>query len=309
MNINCYYNFPHDEWNIPWYFDYIFNVLKNKYKNHKFKKINSTYLRQNSKGPCSIYEYHHMIIENDDNKKFFIITYWDKIGCIEEYSGWDMGKCVEIFASSGVHGNDIHYHPLEIKYTPFSYLTPRKDIDTKIKELSKTKNNQRIIPEKPSFKGLLYLFRKYLKNDDRFNVLSTDEGEYLQYSKYIEHLNKYAINMSLNGAGEICYRDMEIMGLGSALFRPKLVVKFNDPLIPNYHYISIDYDNIKNEYNHEKFYKLKSDLLFERWEEVSKNRDFIDYVAANGKKWFNKNVSKESHSQIIKKNLNLDKLL
>jgi hypothetical protein len=254
------------------------------------------------------YAHPHMIIENVDTKKYFVITYWDKMECICEYTGWDMENLVEIFTSSGVHKNDVIYQPLELKYTPFSYLTPRKDIDVAISELKDTDNNDRIIPEKPQFKGYLYLFRKYLESDDRFFVREKGNGEYLQFTDYIKHLNKFAINMNLNGAGEICYRDMEILGLGTALFRPKLLVQFDDPLIPDHHYISVDYDSIKDEKKQDIFFKKFSDLIIQRWNEVVKDKEYINFVAQNGRKWFENNVSKEKHGEIAIKLIDFNKL-
>ena len=309
MNINCYYDLSNSAWNVPRYFESIFNALKQHYTEFTIEKVSTESLRVNSTGHCCKFEHHHMIIENVESKKYFLITYWDKMHSISEYTGWDMENCVEIFTSSGVHDNDVHFNPLNINnYTPFSYLTSRLDIDETCDELSMVANQGRIIPNKPMFKGYLYLFREYLKQDDRFNVLSTGDGEYLQYSNYIRHLNKYAINMSLNGAGEICNRDMEILRLGTALFRPKLVTKFNEPLIPNYHYISVDCDSIKDELNHETFYKLKSNLMIQRWNEVIKDRDYIDEVSKNGKEWFERNGTKEKHAELALKLLNFDKL-
>jgi hypothetical protein len=115
--------------------------------------------------------------------------------------------------------------------------------------------------------------------------------------------------MSLNGAGQICFRDMEILGLGTALFRPKLSVDFHNPLIPDYHYISVDYDSIKGVQPIRKFYQLLSDLMIERWNEVKHDRDYINEVAKNGKEWFDNNVPKEKHGEILLNILNFNKLL
>tara|TARA_R110002167_G_scaffold361872_1_gene580565 strand:- start:109 stop:1041 length:933 start_codon:yes stop_codon:yes gene_type:complete len=309
MNINCYYDLSNSDWNVSRYFESIFNALKQHYTEFTIEKVSTDSLRVNNTGPCVKFGHHHMIIENVESKKYFLITYWDKMSGISEYAGWDMENCVEIFTSSGVHDNDVYYNPLNINnYTPFSYLTSRLDVDETCDKLSMVANQLRVIPNKPMFKGNLYLFREYLKQDDRFNVLSTGDGKYLPFPDYIRHLNKYAINMSLNGAGEICYRDMEIMRLGTALFRPKLVTRFNEPLIPNYHYISVDYDSIKDELNHETLFKLQSDLMIQRWDEVIKDRDYIDEVSKNGKAWFERNGTKEKHAEIALKLVNFDKL-
>jgi uncharacterized FlgJ-related protein len=114
--------------------------------------------------------------------------------------------------------------------------------------------------------------------------------------------------MNLNGAGEICYRDMEILGLGTALFRPKLLVQFDDPLIPDHHYISVDYDSIKDEKKQDIFFKKFSDLIIQRWNEVVKDKEYINFVAQNGRKWFENNVSKEKHGEIAIKLIDFNKL-
>jgi hypothetical protein len=308
MNINCYFDPPGGDWNTTHYFQGIYEALKNHYKDYKFNFVDSMTLVKRKNEPCIKYAHPHMVIENVDTKKYFVITYWDKMECICKYTGWDMENLVEIFTSSGVHKNDINYQPLELKYTPFSYLTPRMDIDVTISELKDTDNNDRIIPEKPQFKGFLYLFRKYLESDDRFFVREKGNGEYLQFTDYIKHLNKFAINMNLNGAGEICYRDMEILGLGTALFRPKLLVQFDDPLIPDHHYISVDYDSIKDEKKQDIFFKKFSDLIIQRWNEVVKDKEYINFVAQNGRKWFENNVSKEKHGEIAIKLIDFNKL-
>ena len=309
MVINCYYHFPEGQWNTSTYFEALYNSLKNKYTEYTINKVDSRKLPNlKSSSGCAKYSYSHMIIENQENKKYFLVTYWDKMNCINNNTGWDMENCVEIITSSGTHKDDLYYEPLPLKFTPFSYTTSRVDVDKKIYELRDTNNANRIIPQNPMFRGYLYLFRNYLKKDDRFDIQSNGERDFLGYTDYIKHLNKYAINMSLNGAGQICFRDMEILGLGTALFRPKLSSNFHNQLIPDYHYISVDYDHIKNIKNTNEYYGELKELIIKRWDEVIKDRDFIDEVASNGKKWFDENVPKEKQSEILIKIINFNKL-
>jgi hypothetical protein len=308
MNIVCYYDEPVGDWNNNYYFHTIFNKLKNHYPEYNFEYKDSQKLVSRKREPCMKYAHPHMIIENLDTKKYFLISYWDKMTCISDFTGWDMENLVEIFTSTGVHKNDIFYEDAGLKYTPFSYIVPRPDIDQTIDKLCDLDNNLRLVPEKPKFKGYLYLFREFLKSDTRFDVTDKNKGEFFTYTEYINNLNNFAINMSLNGAGEICHRDMEILGLGTALFRPKLTVKFHDTLIPDYHYISIDYDEIRNEKNPNLFYKKMSDLMIQRWNEVTQDREYINFVARNGQNWFNNNVKKEKHAELAIKLLNFEKL-
>lgn len=308
MVINCYYEFPGNEWNTPHYFEQLYQSLKTQYPEYFFNNIDTRTLPDRTSSPCSKYSHSHMIIQNQETQKYFLVTYWDKMNCIHEGTGWDMDNCVEIISSSGTHEDDFFYKPLEEDFTPFSYLTTRIDTDKVIYELRDTNNRDRVIPAKPMFKGYLYQFRDYLRQDDRFHIEKTGDGVHLHYPDYIRHLNKFSINMSLNGAGQICFRDMEILGLGTALFRPKLSSDFYNPLIPDYHYIAVDYDHIKNVRPLEEYYRQLKELMINKWNEVIKDRDFIDEVALNGKKWFDENVPKEKHGEILIKILDFNKL-
>tara|TARA_R110001592_G_scaffold357091_1_gene659807 strand:- start:1927 stop:2862 length:936 start_codon:yes stop_codon:yes gene_type:complete len=311
MIINCYYEFSDSEWNTPRYFEELYSQIKNYYTDFEVNKLNSLYMPERRLSePCAKYSHAHMIIQNAETKKYFIVTYWDKMECISDYTGWDMENCVEIITASGTHKDDYYYEPLEgHKFIPFSYLTSRIDSDDMIYKLRDTDNNNRVVPKKPMFKGYLYEFRKFLNQDGRFDVKHVSDGEYLPHIEYVKHLNHYAINMSLNGAGQICFRDMEILGLGTALFRPKLSVDFHNPLIPDYHYISVDYDSIKGVKPIDKYYQLLSDLMLKKWNKVKDDRDYINEVAKYGKEWFDNNVPKEKHGEILLNILNFDKLL
>ena len=310
MKLNCYYEFTDKgvPWNIAYYFEQIYQSLKNFYPQYTFNKIDTRTLPEREQTGHSKYSYHHMIIQNQKTRKYFLITYWDKMNTIHGGTGWDMENCVEIITSSGTHSDDFFFEPLKEDFTPFSYTTSRTDVDKVINELRDINNKDRVIPKTPMFKGYLYLFREYLKKDNRFHIKETGEDNILSHPDYIKHLNQFSINMSLNGASQICNRDMEILGLGTALFRPKLSSNFYNPLIPNYHYIAVDYDHIKNVRPLEKYYKQLKELIISRWNEVIKDVDFINEVALNGKKWFNENVPKEKHAGILIKILNFNKL-
>lgn len=306
MEINCYYDFPYKglAWTIPYYFDFIFKQLSTDYPDFKFIKINSVANRSGSE-PAKIYGHHHMIIENVSNKKYFLISYWDKMKDIAGHNGWNNDKLIGLLCSSGMHKEDTYYKPLNKDYAPFSYVVPSHRILNLINQIDNHSNVPRLMPDKLSFNGNLYLFRDFLSKDNSFNV----KRQYLQAPDYIQSLHKNCINLSLNGAGEICYRDMEILGIGSALFRPKLTNQFHDPLIPDHHYISYDYDEIKNISDQNKFFKAQRDIMLDRWTEVKKDRDYINFVAKNGRDWYQRNVPIETHASLAKEILDLTKLL
>jgi hypothetical protein len=198
---------------------------------------------------------------------------------------------------------------IDCKYTPISYTTMTIDIEKQIEELYNQKN-ERTYVEKLTFRGYLYQFRKFLESDERFNIISKQTSILTPFD-YMQELNASHLNFNINGAGEVCNRDIEIMGLGTALFRTKLVAKFHNELIPNYHYISVDFDNIdydehKHDYN--GYWKELSENVYDRFQEVKKDKDFIDFVANNGRQWYLENGTIDANVNIILNLLDFKKL-
>lgn len=337
MKLNIYYESGGTAWCHCMAFNETYDLLLETFPEIEFNFVDSVSLRlpETYMGPGSKFGPHFMIIENDETKKYFIISYWDKIGDLKK-TNWDLENCVEVFTSSGVHFDDFYYKSLGIEYTPISYVTTTMDNQRLIEELynnkppfekqtmydkvkktlkvGKPKNTTgRIYPDKLMFRGYLYLFRRYLESDNRFNVLSTQlEGNYLDAGNYIRELDKYNLNLSLNGAGEICFRDIEILGLGTALIRPKLVTKFHNELIPDYHYISVDFSSVEwniLDYPDPLYWIKLSNKLHERFMEVKDDWDFINYVAENGRKWYTENGTTKANAKIIVSLLDFKKLL
>jgi len=314
MKINAYFESYGIEWGYIATFNKLFNKLKENYTNIEFNYIEPNLVKSPSKytGPASKYGPHFMILENDDNKKYFVISYWDKLKDIivsSNVTNWDIENQVEIFSSAGAHKDDFYYAPLNCKYTPISYTTMTIDIENKIENIYK-QNTKRNMPNKLTFRGYLYGFRQFLGTDKRFNIISK-QLSFLNQLDYINELDTLNLNFSINGAGEICNRDIEILGLGTALFRTKLVTKFHNELIPNYHYISVDFDDIEydeHSHNYIKYWKTLSDRIYDRFIEIKDNEEFIKYIGDNGRKWYLENGTVDANSKIIYDLIDFNKL-
>jgi hypothetical protein len=250
----------------------------------------------------------YMMLENPDTKKYILVSYWDKLADIVHHhqsTGFNLENCVEIITSAGTHESDIIYNSLGYLYTPFSYITTTQNNEETIERLYTT-NTKRTYPKKPTFRGYLYNFRKYLEEDNRFSI-KDKTIEYLTFPEYLSELNNSHLNLSLNGAGEICHRDIEILGLGTALFRFKLITTFHDPLIPDYHYISIPHEDLVLD-NIDIYFKQLSDRILERFHQVKKDKEYIQFVACNGRDWYLKNGTIAANANILNQIINLNKL-
>lgn len=326
MKINLYYHLASNtEWNIAAVFHGLQSRLKESYPGFQFNCVDSNLKWTSPEGHLGAGTKHGpqtMIVENATNKKHFVISYWDKLNDIivsdNVYSALsptrvsepqNIGDRVSIFTSVGTHTDDCYFKPLKKEYIPISYLTMTGNIEKKIEHFYNQKNKREHLA-KLTFRGRLYGFRQHLKSDIRFNVNSRKDAS-LDQDGYMDELNGSHLNFSINGSGEICHRDIEILGLGTALFRTKLVAKFHNELIPDYHYISVNFDDIKNEkykpYSSE-FYKALSDKIHDRFNEVKDDRDFIKFIGENGRKWYLENGTVISNVNIILKLLNLSRL-
>lgn len=242
-----------------------------------------------------------MIIENADNGKYFVVSYWDK-GYYEITSWSDYNeKCMGVFSSNGMHLNDNTYDPAPINYTPTSLmlcsLSTEKVVDYLYYE--NLKENKRVIPDKLNFRcSVPYLFRQYVKeNDDRFVVYTN----YLHDEKYTEYLNQYSINIDINSVAEPSCRTPQIMGLGSVLLRPKLKVKQHNELIGDYHYAMVECEDLGD-------YKMLADAYIDKFEKIKNDKEFLDFISKNGRKYYEENCTVNAHVNILKDLIILENL-
>lgn len=285
MNIVVSFEHPHTWWSVLLVFKKFYDWFEIEYPNHNISYDNIAGKKNGN--PSGPYSPHLMIIKNVDNGKYIIVSYWDRaIELTWPGNGWDVNNRVELITSSGVYE--------EIDFTPFSYTTYSYEFEKIAKEkripYSEKENNSLL------FRGYLYGERLIMSNykPEYFtNGLKSIEG-------YFDELNNNKICISVNGVGEICNRDMEILSAGSVLLRPELSQKFHNNLIPNYHYISVEktYDPIK-----------QLDLILERYEEVKNDYDLLEYIANNGYEWYKNNGTIDSNVDILKKLIKIENLI
>lgn len=283
MILELKYEKPTTNWSPLFVFDGFCEWLKINNKEHTIiHKSTQPHERKNTSGTCSP---HIMTITNIDNGKYIIISYWDKaVELTFNENGWNSSKMVDFITSSGVFD--------DMKFTPFSYLPYSVDIEDYIKNNRKKfheKNNNSLF-----FRGYIYGDRDLIKKHDSEIFLPK-----IERLDYYNEINNSKICLSLNGAGEICNRDIEILGVGSVLLRPKLTQKFHNELIPDFHYISVEKDdNMK-----EQLKKIK-----EKYNEIKNNHNLLKQISKNGNDWYTKNGTIESNINILKKIINFKKL-
>jgi hypothetical protein len=275
---------PHTDWAPLIVFKEYYDYLCKDKPEVEFEYQNTNpILRTN---PSGIYSPHIMRIFNKENSKYITISYWDRaLELTWDGNGWDHKNNVEIITSSGVH--------VPMKFTPFSYVCYSK----KFEELSLSQSLSFMDKTNTSLKFRGYLYAERLS-------MSKYKPEYfpkerISVEEYFEEINNTKISLSLNGAGEICNRDMEILACGSVLLRPILKQKFHNELTPGVHYVGVEcVDNPNKQF----------DLLLKKYEEIKDNYEFLSKISSNGLNWFRKNGSINANVELLKKIIDLEKL-
>ena len=131
--------------------------------------------------------------------------------------------------------------------------------------------------KKMVFRGSLYFGRGDILRGIT-DICDTPRNK-LSYSDYLKELSEHKLLLSLPGGGNFSHREIEIMGVGTPVIMPKLINSFHDPLIPDYHYISVDCKGRKI-----------SDAIRERYYSCVKDKDFLKYISDNALEWYKNNV-------------------
>ena len=284
MRLEFAYQFPHTNWSVFNVFDQYFNFCVKKYKWHEITKVNSS--NHYIGNPGAPYSPHIMTIKNLDNDKYIVVSYWDHPQEFDmEHHGWDKSKRVSLYTSAGIKGNE--------PFTPFSYLPYTTLFDEYAKnavDLENKKNNELI------FRGFLYGERYTLASTNKIKII---DEKIMPENMYFEDLTNNKICLSLNGAGEICNRDIEILSSKSVLFRPKLKQIFHNELIPDFHYVSYDYDSNPN---------TQADIILEKYEQIKNDDEYLKFISENGYKCFLENGTISSNVRILSEIINFKKL-
>ena len=137
-------------------------------------------------------------------------------------------------------------------------------------------------------------------------------GEAINQYDYFNELTQYKIGLSIPGAGELCYRDIEYLGIGIPMLKFEYITQLNPPLIPNFHYISIDRIETERKYSDMVIGlervggNMYSEKYIKKFEEIKNDKDFLEYVSKNGREYYEKYLCPLNRFNHIIKLLNID---
>jgi hypothetical protein len=130
----------------------------------------------------------------------------------------------------------------------------------------------------------------------------------LPFDNYIQEAIQFRLALCFGvgggyACGDFCLRDIELYGLGIPTIRPKYAVEAEDPLIPDYHYISVDceFDETYRYKNPEQL----ADRVIKKYREVIKDTDRLNEITKNARNWYISNVTYPNVTNKIIKALEL----
>jgi len=117
---------------------------------------------------------------------------------------------------------------------------------------------------------------------------------FLEQPEYFDALINHKVGLSIATVADFCYRDIEYMAIGMPYIRVEYINEFDPPLIPNFHYVSIDRE--KNGLPHNSGLDREGsekhvEAYIKRFLEVKEDTAFLEFVANNAREYYVKYCS------------------
>lgn len=312
--LDLYFEYPHNDWAVTNLFGSIANRLQQTYTDITFNIHKSNFLEARYRENSSIGSPHLFTIKNPANDKYIILSFWDKSIEICYNLFRDVSKLVQLISSAGINENEYNAHKnvhaslnlpdLDTIYTPFTYIPYTTSIAAQIEDIVKTP--VKAFSDKIVFRGFLYDSREQLSTsfiDNNILILKDKLNTY----DYLQEQYNQTMCISLNGAAEVAHRDIELFGLGKAVMRPEFNLKFNDPLVPGTHYISLGKFNFFHGQSFIPTDTLKNNICDAYLNNIN-NTDYINYIGKNAREWYLRNCTIDSATALFMSIVQIDRL-
>lgn len=269
-------------WPIALIFNAVINQLILKYGEDNVKLTENNTLGQ-------------MAIRNTQTNKHIVISYLDCPDIPHPHDFLFDSNLVRFYGCANVLTVRKHTSaPITgVSYWINNYIWHERDVDeVKSMKIERTENQM-------LFTGSLYLFREYLsqQQSDKFLVKPYVDSN---FKDYLIRTAKHKVALNLDGAAEINTRDIEYLGIGVPMLRPRIVnCVFHNPLLPWVHYIPFE--------RHSDF-KLMMGNMIETYDMIINRNDLLQTIANNGYEWYKKNGTVLKNIGILLSVLDLDEL-
>lgn len=232
-----------------------------------------------------------MIVEDYDTKETFIFSVSDDLTPTSlNLQSYDNTK--KVFISQFIRPKVNHHVKEEFryKYQPWIYFPSNQYDLESFYEKRKSVTNKL---DKMYFRG--ETATRTILPHFRPEVFTGGNG-IGGFNVYANDLINYKLGLSIAGRGEMCYRDVEYMAMGVPFIRFEYTTEFQEPLIPNFHYVSVERpEDLKDWMNLDRNgTKEHAEMIMERYLQVKDDDDFLNFVSENARKYYENYLSPTS---------------
>ena len=299
----------YDPYQTNWYVGELYTAFASKFINKyggSFVHIkdlanqNNEPFTQTNNGCPSIFNIYNLIVYNTEKNIGFLHSLSDYAPAMMDHTEAINKLNIKAFSFSSNFSPHIlnKYKNLNIKMIPSFYILENWNDHTHIKTFC----DKRPKLKQCYFNGLCYghrqIYFNYLSNNDFFVFKNKNNRDHFkQKEQYFEELSSYKYGLSINGAAQICYRDLEYFGMNILCLREPMDIFTKDQLTENTHYKIVLDDYIReNLYNEEK----KTTVV----EKILHNISLISeeeekFILHNANQWFINNVYPENQISFL----------
>lgn len=242
---------------------------------------------------------HHVsyIIENNETKKFIVLDYSDD--CNQVFGLTTFKNFAGILSSQYNQykiDKDISDERIRELIIPINYRETNWNLGQYYDTIQEYRK-QITLDKRLHFRGSVYSgLRDSVIQLLQSHPQTVHVGGRTDFEQYLQEAANFKLTLSMGMSpysSDICYRDIEMFGLGIPVIRPEFRIKMQDQLIPNVHYISCDIE--LDPYtlwtsNH----KQTAERIYERYLSVVDDDEFLYYIAENAKAWYSKNIAESN---------------
>lgn len=252
-----------------------------------------------------LFNWFNLIIYNESNGKMFVHSWYDYAPEILEYCLVKNINLVKFSCVSNLNDNIIDRYKEHTEVCPSVYYLENWSDLTSL--LSCRSNDKKKI-EKIYFNGAAHGIRENIINafnkNEFFDLKVKSNPEHFREKKdYYDELSNYKFGLSLNGAANICYRDLELFGLGVLNIRQPLNSKTHNPIIKDIHYKEFITDKLVQTILLKGDINTSVEMLEKDIKDFYESKEY-DYMINESYEWFNSNCIPEKQYNIILSFLN-----
>lgn len=244
--------------------------------------------------------WYNLILYDEISEKFFIHSWYDYAAVIPEFCLQNNIDLKTFSCASRLTQDIIDTYSLnniEVKPSPY-YLEWWSDYET-IKKLNINKSKKQKCYFAGANHGIRQNILSELSKNDFFKInIKSNPDEFKQKNEYFEELSNHMFGLSLNGAAEICYRDLELFGTNVINLRAPLNCLTHNPILKDVHYIEFIDDNLTKMILNNENIDSEIENKIHQLECFIQTKDY-DNMIGETKNWFEKNCSPESQFEII----------